>query len=118
MNKKMPEPAATAAALFGVKIVTVIAGAIGGLISLKFVSDQLTWYGRILSVLAGAAMAGYGTPVLSRWLDMGADVENAFAFFLGLTAMQIIPGLIRLSEQFQSDPLGFIRLRGKNKDHD
>jgi len=106
MGLNMSEPAA--ATILGIKYGSLIAGTIGGIISLKYI-DGLNHFGRVLAVLAGAAVAGYGTPILDGWLNLGGDTENAIAFFLGLTAMNIIPGLIRLSELFKSDPLGFIR---------
>ena len=115
----MTEPATTAGTLLGVKYGAVLAGALGGILSLRYI-ENLTLWGRILAILAGATVAGYGTPVLDHWLDMGADAENALAFFLGLTAMNIIPGLIRLSEMFKSDPLGFIRRQpnARHTDHE
>lgn len=115
----MTEPATTAGAFLGIKFGSVIAGAVGGIISLHYI-EGLNMWGRFLAVVAGAAVAGYGTPVLSGWLNLGPDAENALAFFLGLTAMNVIPGLIRISEMFKSDPLGFIRRQPnqRNTDHD
>lgn len=114
----MSEPAT--ATFLGIKYGSLIAGTVGGIISLKYI-DGLNNFGRVLAVLAGASVAGYGTPVLDNWLQLGADTESAVAFFLGLTAMNIIPGLIRLSELFKSDPLGFIRRnpidRSSSDDH-
>jgi len=115
----MTEPTSTAGAIIGIKFGSVVAGAIGGIVSLCYI-EGLNMWGRLLAVVAGAAVAGYGTPVLSSWLDMGPDAENALAFCLGLTAMNIIPGLIRISESFKSDPLAFIRRQPNQRstDHD
>ncbi len=115
----MTEPATTAGAILGIKFGSVIAGAVGGIISLHYI-EGLNMWGRVLAVVAGAAVAGYGTPVLSGWLSLGQDAENALAFFLGLTAMNVIPGLISVSEMFKSDPLGFIRRQPteRSTDHD
>jgi len=116
----MTEPATAAGAFLGVKFGSVIAGAVGGIISLHYIEGLNVW-GRVAAVIAGAAVAGYGTPVMSGWLDLGPDAENALAFFLGLTAMNIVPGLIRISEHFKSDPLAFIRRqpteRSTDRDH-
>ena len=94
--------------MLGIKFATLIAGAIGGVLSLHYIED-LTTLGRIMAVISGMAMAGYGTPALDSWLNMPNALENIVAFGLGLTTMNIIPGLLRLSAIFRDDPLGFIR---------
>lgn len=115
----MTEPATTASTYLGMKIGSLIAGAVGGIVSLRFI-DDLTLWGRVLAVFTGAAVAGYGTPIIVHWLALGPATENAVAFFLGLTAMNIIPGLIALSEMFKRDPLSFIRRQPNQRstDHD
>lgn len=105
----MSEPvSSTIGGMLGVKYGTLVAGAIGGLISLHHI-EELSGWGRMLAILSGMAVAGYGTPVMDAWLDLSPSLENAVAFFLGLTAMNIIPGLLKVSELFRNDPLGFIR---------
>lgn len=113
----MTEPSSTAATIIGLKYGSIIAGSVGGIISLKYI-DGLNNFGRVLAVLSGAAVAGYGTPVLDSFLQLGSDTENAIAFFFGLTAMNIIPGMIRISELFRSDPLGFIRKNPIDRNHE
>lgn len=116
MGLNMSDPASAAAGTFlGIKLGAVLAGMIGGILSLSYI-QSLTLWGRVLAVFSGAAVAGYGTPVIDAWVNMPPDAENAMAFFLGLTAMNIIPGLIRISEMFKSDPLGFIRRKGGQDD--
>ena len=105
----MTEPASTAVGSFlGVKYAALIAGAVGAILSLRYI-DDLSMFGRILAVVTGTVTAGYGSPAIAQWLGLTQPTENAIAFVLGLTAMNIIPGLMRLSERFATDPLSFIR---------
>ncbi|MDG4866538.1 hypothetical protein P8631_00735 [Guyparkeria sp. 1SP6A2] len=104
----MTEPASTVAGFFGVKYAALIAGAAGAVISLRYI-DDLSVFGRVLAVLTGTLTAGYLSPAAGQWLGVAQQTENAIAFVLGLTAMNAIPGLLKLSEKFASDPLSFIR---------
>lgn len=115
----MAEPTAAAAvgSVLGVKYAALVAGFAGGVISLAYL-QELSRPQMVLAVLAGAACAGYLTPVaipvLAGAIGIAAspNLENAAAFLLGLTSMNIIPGLMRLSEIFRRDPAG--ALRGKD----
>ena len=72
----------------------------------------------VLAVLAGSACAGYLTPVAIPIIAQAANIaptpaiENAAAFLLGLTSMNIVPGLIHLSDLFRRNPAA--ALRGKD----
>lgn len=114
----MAEPATAAAGgMLGVKYAALVAGFAGGVVSLAFLRE-LNRAQMVLAVLAGSACAGYLTPVaipmLARAIEIDATpaLENAAAFLLGLTSMNLIPGLMRLSEIFRRDPAG--ALRGKD----
>lgn len=114
----MAEPATAAAGgMLGVKYAALVAGFAGGVISLAFLRE-LNRAQMVLAVLAGSACAGYLTPVAIPMLARAVGIEptpaleNAAAFLLGLTSMNLIPGLMRLSEIFRRDPAG--ALRGKD----
>ena len=101
--------------VLGVKFATLLAGFAGGVVSLSFVSG-LTKPQAILSVLTGALTAGYLTPVVLHYLSLTApELQNGAAFFIGLTAMNIVPGLLKLSEMFKRDPRSFINGNGGDK---
>lgn len=93
-------------AYLGVKLASLVAGFAGGVVSLSFVRE-LTKLQAALAVLTGALCAGYLTPVLGLYLPPAVP-EPTLAFLVGLTAMNIVPGLIRLSELFRRDPLKFV----------
>jgi hypothetical protein len=116
----MADPASsTAAGFLGVKYAVLVAGFAGGVISLAYL-QELSRGQMVIAVLAGSACAGYLTPVaipvLAGAMGIAATphLENAAAFLLGLTSMNIIPGLLRLSEIFRRDPAGVLRGR-KNR---
>lgn len=112
----MAEPH-SAAGFLGVKYSALVAGFIGGVISLGFLRE-LDKLQMALAVLSGTACAGYLTPIAipliasAAGVEPSAEMENVAAFFLGLTAMNIVPGVIHLSEIFRRDPAN--ALRGKD----
>lgn len=97
--------------LFGIKAATTIAGFAGAVVSLQAIKP-LTRLQAGLAVITGALVAAYGTPVAAHYLSLSAELQNGVAFFLGLTSMHIVPGLLRIGEVFRNDPVGFLRGRG------
>jgi hypothetical protein len=53
--------------------------------------------------------------VFLHYLAIPPQVENGVAFLAGLTAMNIVPGFIKLSERFKSNPESFIGKDGGPK---
>jgi hypothetical protein len=97
----MPEP--SVAGYFGVKYATLLAGFAGGVVSLSYMRE-LSRLQMVLAVVTGALLAGYLTPLAQHWISMPNEVENGVAFLLGLTAMNIVPGFLRLAERFKNNP--------------
>lgn len=102
----MTEPTA-AAGFMGVKYASLLAGFAGGIVSLSYLRQLSAWQ-MSLSVVTGAFLAGYLTPLAQHWIGMPEVVENGVAFLLGLTAMNIVPGFLALSERFRNDPAGML----------
>ena len=100
--------------ILGIKIATAVAGFLGGVICLSWLR-RLSHPPAAMAVLTGAVTASYGTPALMFYLHWPTPLENFAAFFIGLTAMNIIPGLLRLSEMFRRNPAGFIGRGGDDK---
>ena len=90
--------------LLGLKIGTVIAGLIGGVASLAFISN-LTPRAGFAAVLGGAICAGLLTPAASSLLNMNGSMENALAFFLGVCGMNLVGGIFQISASFRSTPV-------------
>lgn len=94
--------------VLGVKFASVIAGFAGGVVSLSFVK-QLTAAQAVLAVFTGTVTANYGTPIVLHYISgISPELHNGIAFCLGLTAMNIVPGLIKLSDIFRRDPRSFV----------
>lgn len=94
------------ATVFGIKLGTMIAGFAGGVVSLTYLRGLTALQG-VLAVFTGATFAVYFTPIVFSYAFKStgsSDIENGIAFVLGLTAMNIIPGIIKLSETFKKDP--------------
>lgn len=104
--------------MLGVKLASVVAGFAGGVVSLSFVKE-LTKTQAALAVLTGSLSAGYLTPVITQLFikfipELVFTVpEPSIAFIVGLTAMNIIPGIIKLAEMFKRNPEKFINRGGK-----
>jgi len=107
----MPEPTATS--LLGLKYASLLAGFAGGVISLTFVRSLTKGYAA-LAVFTGSMTAGYVTPLINQYFTLSSEGQNGIAFLLGLTAMNLIPGVLFLSRKFETNPLWLIdRLRGR-----
>ena len=114
----MPEPTTAAGSFLGVKYASLIAGLAGGVVSLNYLKDLKRWQA-ILAVITGALFAGYATPFIAHIFGgIPLAAENSLAFILGLTSMNIIPGLIHLSEKFRDKPEDFIPKIKSGRDDD
>jgi hypothetical protein len=99
----------------GLKLAYIIAGFFGGVVSLSFIKELNRWQA-FIAVFTGAVSAGYGTPVTLYYLGLTSPaLENGTAFFIGLTAMNIIPGVVKLSEVFRRHPASFFGRGGDEK---
>lgn len=72
----------------GLKWAPLAAGFVGALISLKFI-EGLNMLQRATTVLAGALVAAYSTPLTVELLSLSPKMESAIAFLGGLFGMSI-----------------------------
>ncbi len=99
----------------GLKAGTLLAGFLGSVVSLRFL-QTLTVVQAVLAVITGAVVAGYTAPIVQLYLSLSAPVEHGVGFLLGLTSMNLVPGVVRLTDKFKEDPFWFIdKLRGTIK---
>lgn len=87
----------------GVKGATVVAGFAGAVVSLSFVKE-LSKTQMVVAVIVGSVTAAYLTPFLLASMNLPSEMQNGGAFIIGLTAMNIIPGMLKLTEWFRQDP--------------
>jgi hypothetical protein len=78
----------------GLKWLTLIAGFLGAVISLKFI-DGLSVAQRASTVIAGALVAGYCTPLTVELLGLSQKLEGPVAFLGGLFGMSIAGAAIK-----------------------
>ena len=78
-------------AVFGIKKISVIiAGAVGGLISLRHYAE-MTYKGRVMVVLSSVALANYSTlPVVSYLGTAAEDFELGIAAGIGLFGLSFV----------------------------
>lgn len=94
--------------ILGIKLASLLAGFVGGVVSLSFVK-QLTRAQAVIAVTTGAVTANYLTDGAMYWLSLPASLGGFASFVIGLTAMNIVPGLLKVSAIFRNNPVGFIR---------
>lgn len=100
--------------VLGLKFPTLIAGVIGGIISLSFIRN-LSLFKGFTALLAGSFCAGYWTAPLAAYIGVSPDSDNAIAFFIGVVGMNLIAGIYKLFEAFSEKPLQTIKeWRGKS----
>lgn len=91
-----------------IKVSAVVAGVIGGVISLSFIRD-LTLLKAFFAILTGAASAGYITPLIVNGFDLALELEHAVAFLNGFLAMNVLAGIFKVTERFREKPLETLR---------
>jgi uncharacterized membrane protein len=90
--------------LIGAKISAIVAGFVGGVVSLAMIRD-LTPKIAVTTVIGGTACAAYLTPLIVEYLDLGgSNVENALAFLTGVCGMNGVAGVFKISERFRANP--------------
>lgn len=90
--------------VMGIQVGTVVAGLIGGILSLSMM-PKLTFRKAMTAVLGGGACAAYGTPLVVEYLGVASrNLENGLAFVLGVVGMHILGGLFTLSDRWRRNP--------------
>lgn len=95
-------------ALFGVKIVTLVAGFFGATVALVG-TPRLTLPQLTLSVLAGMAFAVYVEPIVSHYMGLPAQVQGGIAFMLGLGGLILCAGVLEVYRAMPKMVLGWLR---------
>lgn len=90
----------------GLKSSFILAGFFGGVVSLSFIKE-LTPMQAVFAVMTGAISANYLTPTALNLLPW-IEEPLAASFFIGLTAMNVIPGIVELSRRFKRNPQDFL----------
>ncbi len=83
----------------GLKWLTLIAGFLGAVISLKFI-EGLSVKQRASTVIAGALVAAYCTPLTVELMGLSARLEAPIAFLGGLFGMSVAGAAITAIPQW------------------
>lgn len=103
-----PEPAH----ILGVKVIWLVAGFAGGVVSLRYI-EGLTTPQMFSAVLSGVACSAYLSPLVfelarRQEIILSERIEGGIAFLIGLTAINIVPGILKLSAMFKTNPGRFL----------
>lgn len=81
----------------GIKQAAIIGGLLGSFVSLKFIEDIAHWspWKKATTVLAGATVAAFMTPLTVEVFELSKGAEGAIAFLGGLFGMSIAGSIIR-----------------------
>lgn len=100
--------------IIGAKLSAIIAGFVGGVVSLAMIRD-LTPKVAVTTVIGGTACAAYLTPLIVAYFELGgSELENALAFLTGVCGMNGVAGVFKLSERFRANPSIDALKRGKD----
>ena len=97
-------------ALFGVKIVTLVAGFFGATVALVG-TPRLTFFQLLVSVFGGMAFAVYVEPVASHYLGLPVQVQGGVAFVLGLGGLVLCAGILEVYRALPAVALSWVRNR-------
>lgn len=99
--------------ILGIKVGPAIASATGAICSLIF-SRGLSPIKAILSVFGGFVTSVYMAPTVAQYFNIIGPGENGIAFLLGTVGMNVVIGLVHLTEKFRENPIGMLKMfKGK-----
>ena len=83
----------------GIKLSVLVAGLIGGIVSLTY-ETKLSFQRALLLIISGAATAAYLQPFLEHVLSLDTKFSAGAGFLLGLVSMKVINFLAANTEGF------------------
>lgn len=105
----------------GIEVGAIAAGLIGSVAALSIMPPR-TFGVAIATLIGGVGCAAYVTPLsieLAVWYfqsELSRNVENGVAFLWGGIGMNVVAGLIGLSQRWRKNPTLNIRDIGKQDD--
>lgn len=92
---------------FGLKAEPAVFGFAGSVISLRYVRN-LTPVQAVIAVMIGLVVSVAFTPWVMSYPQVPTAAQNGVAFLFGLTAMNIVPFFVKLSDKFRRNPEGLL----------
>lgn len=98
---------------WGLNPISIVAGAIGGLISVVMNEKEFSFRRAAAQVLSALAFSGYGTDWFISWLGWEEKLSyiGMVGLFLGLCGIALAKGIMLIGAQFEKDPLSFIKTK-------
>lgn len=82
----------------GIKLSVVIAGLIGGIVSLTY-HTKVSFLKALALIAAGASTAAYLHPIVAHYLSTDDRFSSGIGFLLGLTSMKLIGGIMTSADK-------------------
>ena len=103
----MAEPISFTALLS--KHAVAIAGFLGTAVTLSYLERPMGKIRMALALAGGSITATFLTPMLGFYLAIPSAIHGGVGFLLGILAMGIIPGLMKIGDDFRIGPISFIK---------
>lgn len=82
----------------GIKLSVLVAGLIGGIVSLTY-ETRLSFSRALLLIVGGASTAAYLHPLMAHYLSLDNQFSSGVGFVLGLVSMKIINFIMANAEK-------------------
>ena len=82
---------------FGIKLSVIIAGFVGGIVSLTY-ETKISAIRAVLLITSGASVAAYLQPAIQHWMNFPPQLANALGFVLGLSSMKVVQFITHYTE--------------------
>lgn len=92
----------------GTEIGTILAGAMGSIITLRFLGP-MPWYERLLLVIGGTLVTHYITPLAAHALSLQPFMQT-IGFLVGLFGMAVIGAAFQVLSAIGANPLEWLRV--------
>ena len=92
--------------IFGVKVASLIGGAIGSLIGMSFSEEKYESklegvVKSFIKFIGGIAAAVYVTPLIGYYKDFPQELDNAVSFVIGIVGMNVASIIYNKSKNFK-----------------
>ena len=91
------------------KHAVAIAGFLGTAVTLSYLETPMGKLRLVMALAGGSLTATFLTPLLGFYLAIPSAIHGGVGFLLGILAMGIIPGLMKIGDDFRTGPISFIK---------
>lgn len=77
----------------GIKLSVLVAGLVGGIVSLTY-EEKISFQRAVLLIVAGASTAAYLQPLAEHYMSIPENFSSGLGFVLGLISMKLIDSVM------------------------